>query len=244
MLTGDQVGTLLGADILETATDPITVVTTIVSSRMLEVMAKEAGADYVEALTGFKWIVNQGLAREKEGFRFAYGYEEALGFTVGSLVPDKDGMSAMVAFAEMTAELRRKGLTVLDQLEVLYRRYGLHLTAQRSLLLEPGASAGIINRQLRASSPRSVAGRSVESVLDLQAETDSGLPKSDVLVYRLEGGARVVIRPSGTEPKIKCYYEVCEVIAPGRSFPEAERSAHASLDRLIVVHQKELSLLI
>ena len=244
MLTGDQVGALLGADILETATDPITVVTTIVSSRMLEVMAKEAGADYVEALTGFKWIVNQGLAREKEGFRFAYGYEEALGFTVGSLVPDKDGMSAMVAFAEMAAELRRKGLTVLDQLEALYRRYGLHLTAQRSLSLEPGASAGIINSQLRASSPHSVAGRSVESILDLQAETDSGFPKSDVLVYKLEGGARIVIRPSGTEPKIKCYYEICEAIAPGRSFAEAERSAHASLDRLIVIHQKELSSLI
>jgi phosphomannomutase len=112
------------------------------------------------------------------------------------------------------------------------------------LLLEPGASAGIINRQLRASSSRSVAGRSVESVLDLLAETDSGFPKSDVLVYRLEGGARVVIRPSGTEPKIKCYYEVREEIAPSCSFTEAERCARASLDRLIVLHQKELSSLI
>lgn len=244
MLTGDQVGVLLGADILEAATEPITVVTTIVSSRMLEAMAREAGADYVEALTGFKWIVNRGLAREDEGFRFAYGYEEALGYTVGSLVPDKDGISAMVAFAEMAAALRRKDMTVLGRLEELYRRYGYHLTAQRSLSLGPGASAGIINSQLRASSPHSVARRSVESILDLQAETDSGFPKSDVLVYKLEGGARIVIRPSGTEPKIKCYYEVCEAIAPGRSFAEAERSAHASLDRLIVIHQKELSSLI
>jgi phosphomannomutase len=241
MLTGDQVGVLLGADIVEAATEPITVVTTIVSSRMLEAVAKEAGVDYVEALTGFKWIVNQGLAREKEGFRFAYGYEEALGYTVGSLVPDKDGMSAMVAFAEMAAELRRRGMTVRDRLEELYRRYGLHLTAQRSFALEPGSSGGVINNKLRSSSSRFVAGRAVRSVLDLQSGKASGFPKSDVLVYQLEGDARVVVRPSGTEPKIKCYYEVCEPVAPGVTFAEAEASARSSLDVLVATHQKELT---
>jgi phosphomannomutase len=242
MLTGDQVGVLLGAEIIRAATGPITVVTTVVSSRMLELMAKVAGVDYVEALTGFKWIVNQGLAREKEGFRFAYGYEEALGYTVGSLVPDKDGLSAMVIFAEMATELRRKRVTVLGRLEELYRRYGLHLTAQRSLSLNPGSSGGVINSKLRSSSPRSIAGRSVISVIDLQSGKE-GFPASDVLVYQLEGGARVVVRPSGTEPKIKCYYEVCETMAPEQSFADAEAHAQVSLDALVTTHQKELSTL-
>ena len=241
MLTGDQVGVLLGADILEAATEPITVVTTIVSSRMLEAMAREAGADYVEALTGFKWIVNRGLAREDEGFRFAYGYEEALGYTVGSLVPDKDGISAMVAFAEMAVELKRKDMTVLGRLEELYRRYGFHLTAQRSLSLEPGSSGGVVNSKLRSFPPPAVAGRAVLSILDLQSGKVKGFPMSDVLVYRLAGNARLVVRPSGTEPKIKCYYEVCEAISADETFAEAEGKAQTSLDVLIEGHQKELA---
>jgi phosphomannomutase len=241
MLTGDQVGVLLGAEIIKAATGPITVVTTVVSSRLLELMAKVSGVDYVEALTGFKWIVNQGLAREKEGFRFAYGYEEALGYTVGSLVPDKDGLSAMVIFAEMATDLRRKRVTVLGRLEELYRRYGLHLTAQRSLVLDPGSSGGVINSKLRSSSPLSIAGRNVTSIIDLQSGIE-GFPPSDVLVYQLEG-ARVVVRPSGTEPKIKCYYEVWEKIAPDQSYTDAEAHARASLDALVVTHQRELSTL-
>jgi phosphomannomutase len=249
MLTGDQVGVLLGMDILESAKDPITVATTIVSSRMLGIMAADKGADYVETLTGFKWIVNKGLEREKEGFRFAFGYEEALGYTIGSLVSDKDGISAMVAFAELAVACRRDGKTVLDRLEKLYRKYGLHLTAQRSLVLDPAASGPSLGDKLRLSPPKTIAGRAVESVLDVQkgelyyanGRTEpSCFPTGDVLAYELEGRARIVVRPSGTEPKLKCYYEVREDLSAEESFDAAEKRARGALDRLVENHQEAL----
>jgi phosphomannomutase len=252
MLTGDQLGVLLAADILELATDPITVATTIVSSRMLGIMAAEKGVDYVETLTGFKWIVNQALERERKGFRFAFGYEEALGYTVGSLVPDKDGVSAMVAFAEMAVACRRKGMTVLDRLEGLYRRYGLFMTAQRSLALDPSATGPSLGDKLRLSPPEIIAGRKVESVLDVErgerrfgdGRTEpSPFPPSDVLVYELSGKARVVVRPSGTEPKIKCYYEIREDLTAEESFDAAEGRARTALQEIIEMHQKELAAL-
>jgi phosphomannomutase len=252
MMTGDQLGVLLGADVLESAADPITVVTTIVSSRMLGVMAADKGADYVETLTGFKWVVNKALEREKEGFRFAFGYEEALGYTVGSLVPDKDGISAMVAFAEMAVDCRRKGMTVLDRLEELYRKYGLFMTAQISLALDPAASRPSLGDKLRLSPPETIAGRAVESVLDVEKgerrvadgrTEESGFPPSDVLVYELEGKARLVVRPSGTEPKIKCYYEVREEVSVEESIDTAEQRGRAALDGLVGTHQKELAAL-
>jgi phosphomannomutase len=252
MLTGDQVGVLLGADILKSAKDPITVATTIVSSRMLGIMAADKGADYVETLTGFKWIVNKGLEREKEGYRFAFGYEQALGYTIGSLVSDKDGLSAMVAFAELAVECRRKGRTILDRLQELYRKYGLFLTAQRNLVLDPAASGPSLGDKLRSSPPKTIAGRAVESVLDIQKgerryadgrTVPSDFPESDVLVYELEGRARVVVRPSGTEPKLKCYYEVCEDVSTEESFDAAEKRARAALDALVENHQEELAAL-
>lgn len=252
MLTGDQLGVLLGADILESAPDPITVATTIVSSRMLGVMATDKGADYVETLTGFKWVVNKALEREKEGFRFAFGYEEALGYTVGSLVPDKDGISAMIAFAEMAVACRRNGMTVLDRLEELYRKHGLFLTTQKILALGPAASGPSLGDKLRLSPPKTIAGRTVESVLDVEkgerrfadGRTEpSGFPVSDVLVYELKGKARVVVRPSGTEPKLKCYYEVREEVPVEESIESAEQRGRAALDGLVGTHQKELAAL-
>ncbi len=251
MLSGDQVGVLLGADILEAATERVSVVTTIVSSRMLGEMARAHGADFVETLTGFKWIVNHGLAREKDGFRFAFGYEEALGYTIGSLVPDKDGISAMVGFAEMAADCRRRGMSVLDRLEELYRRYGLHMTAQRSLVLDPSTSEA--SSVLRGSPPRSIAGRGVVLVLDVErgesraADGRTGtidLPQSDVLVFELEGDARVTVRPSGTEPKLKCYYEIREEMAEEETFDEAEERGRRVLTELIDSHQRELGALL
>jgi phosphomannomutase len=250
MLTGDQLGVLLGANILEEATEPLTVATTIVSSRMLGVIAADKGADYIETLTGFKWIVNEALQREEEGYRFAFGYEEALGYTIGSLVPDKDGISAMVAFAEMAVDCRLKGMTVLDRLEELYRKYGLYLTAQRSLALEGQSRGSSLSGKLRSSLPKTVARRVVQSHLDVQAgerrygdgrRKRCSLPTSDVLVYELEGDIRVVVRPSGTEPKIKCYYEVREEIASDESMDAAEQRARATLGELIEAHQKELA---
>jgi phosphomannomutase len=253
MLTGDQLGVLLGAEILDSASDPVTVATTVVSSRMLGVMARVKGADYVETLTGFKWIVNQGLAREKEGYRFAFGYEEALGYCVGTLVPDKDGISAMVAFAELAAHCRQEGMSVLDRLEHLYRSYGLFVTAQRSLAFDPDRNRDVegssLCAKLRTTPPAVIAGRAVRFRLDVsdgkrvgsdgQVEP-SHLPTGDVLVYELEGDARVIVRPSGTEPKLKCYYEVRETIGPDETFANAEARAASALEDLIAKHQSEL----
>jgi phosphomannomutase len=245
MLSGDQVGVLLGADIIEKAQEPISVVTTIVSSRMLGEVARAHRADFVETLTGFKWIVNHGLAREKDGFRFAFGYEEALGYSIGSHVPDKDGISAMVGFAEMAVECRRRGMSVLDRLEELYRRYGLYMTGQKSLALGPSTSEA--SSVLRDSSPRSIGRRDVIRILDLEkgeSRTAEGrvdsidLPRSDVLVFELEGGARVTVRPSGTEPKLKCYYEIREDIEEDETFDEAEDRARRLLTELIESHQQ------
>jgi phosphomannomutase len=251
MLSGDQVGVLLGADILERARDPISVVTTIVSSRMLGEMARAHGADFVETLTGFKWIVNHGLAREEHGYRFAFGYEEALGYTIGSLVPDKDGISAMVAFAEMAVECRKRGMSVLDRLEELYRRYGLHVTAQKSLVLDP--STGGASAVLRESSPTRIGGRTVIRTLDVErgevryadgrAES-SDLPESDVLVFDLEGEARVTVRPSGTEPKLKCYYEIRREMESNETLDGAEAHGRKLMNDLIDAHQQELEVLL
>jgi len=249
-LTGDELGVLLADDLLEkTTTGRVSVVTTIVSSRLLGRIAAARGADYLETLTGFKWIINRALEREKEGYRFLFGYEEALGYSVGDLVRDKDGISALVAFAELAHGCRRRGLTVWDRLEALYRRYGLFLTTQRSLALSPDAAELGIGGRLRSSPPKSIGGLAICSTLDLEAGVRrfaggraefADLPPSDVLVYELDGGVRVTVRPSGTEPKIKCYYEAEEQIEPGETFAAAESRARSILDRVVEAHQKEL----
>lgn len=247
MLTGDQVGVLLGDDLMRAWPDEAVVATTIVSSRMLGVIARSRGVDYFETLTGFKWIAAGALERRARGQRFVFGYEEALGYTIDDLVRCKDGVSAVVAFAELAADCAHHGVTVLERLEALYRKYGLFLTAQKSLALTPGMSVGA---QLRAHPPRTVAGRAVEAVDDLAYGTHvtrAGesrkleLPKSDVLVYHLAGDARVIVRPSGTEPKLKCYYEVREDVREGEAMSEALGRGRAGLEALIGAHQGEIA---
>lgn len=254
MLSGNQVGALLGADRISgvKAGELACVGTTLVSSRMLSKIAAAAGVGYFETLTGFKWIANVALSRAAEGERFVMGYEEALGYMVGDLVRDKDGLSAMLAFVEMAAQLAERGETVWDALEALYRKHGLHLSALRSRRLEPGARAGALTDALRAAQPSSLAGRNVVSVADLStgekrradgSEEAVSFPTSDVLVYELEGGARVVVRPSGTEPKVKCYYELCSPIGADEAFEVAEARVQAELDALVETHQAELNTL-
>src|SRR6185436_16608082 len=134
VLTGDQVGALMADYLLAvSAKDKRMVATTIVSSQLLSFLAEQAGADYRETLTGFKWIGNAAMDYEKKtGGRFVIGYEEALGYSVGPLVRDKDGVSACVLFAELVAWNRARGMTVLDHLDDIYRRVGLFVTEQVS----------------------------------------------------------------------------------------------------------------
>ncbi len=242
VLTGDQVGALL-ADYLLTVSpaDKRMVATTIVSSQLLSYLAKQAGADYRELLTGFKWIGNAAMdyEREHEG-RFVVGYEEALGYSVGPLVRDKDGVSACVIFAELTAWNAAQGRTVLAHLDDIYRRVGLFVTEQVSLT-KPGTDGLAAIKQamarFRAQPPTALAGQPIEKIEDLAAGA-GGLPPSDVLIFRLAGGRRVIMRPSGTEPKLKSYYEVRVEVGAGEAIADARTRGAAELATLRDAHQK------
>ncbi|MEO8699001.1 MAG: phospho-sugar mutase [Kofleriaceae bacterium] len=244
-LTGDQVGVLL-ADYLLTVTpaDKRMVATTIVSSQLLGFLAKQAGADYRETLTGFKWIGNAAMDYEREHHgRFVVGYEEALGYSVGPLVRDKDGVSAALIFAELTAWNRARGKTVHDHLDDIYRKVGLFVTEQVSLT-KPGsdglAQIKAAMAKFREAPPKELAGHAVDQVVDL-ARGEGGLPPSDVLVFKLAGGRRIIMRPSGTEPKLKSYYEVRTEVASGEQVAAARGRGLAELAKLRDAHQALLA---
>ncbi|MFI9554123.1 phospho-sugar mutase [Nonomuraea endophytica] len=204
MLTGDEVGALLGEYVIVNTTGDRLVATTIVSSTLLGKIAAAHGVRYTETLTGFKWIMRAG-----EGL--VYGYEEALGYSVGSdaglPVHDKDGIGAALTVAAIAAEAKRAGRTLLDLLDDQARRYGLHATSQLSVRVDDLSLISGVMARLRAEPAKELGGRVVEGIDDL-AKGEGGLPPTDGLRYRLADGARVVVRPSGTEPKLKCYLEV------------------------------------
>jgi phosphomannomutase len=237
VLTGDQVGALLGAYLLseippEPGTDDRLVVTTIVSSTMLSSIAAATGAQYAETLTGFKWIVRAGESRP--GSLFVLGYEEALGYTVGTAVRDKDGIGAALALLGLAARIRSRGETLLEAWDALEIQHGVHLTGQVTVATD--APVDVMAR-LRAAAPAELAGSFVLQATDLTGGTKE-LPSADVLIYRLPG-ARVTIRPSGTEPKIKAYLEVVEPVT-GRRLDQARRAA---ADRLVPLRDAVVRLL-
>ncbi len=208
-LTGDQVGALLGAYLIDvTAGDPAAdrrlVVSTVVSSVMLASIAAAAGVKYAETLTGFKWIVR--AADDQPGSRFVFGYEEALGYAVGDVVRDKDGISAALTVLSLASRARAAGQGLLDRWDALEAAHGVHLRAQLTVATRAPAE---IMAGLRAAPPAELAGQPVLEVTDLAG--GGPLPPSDVLIFRLPG-SRVVVRPSGTEPKLKCYLEVMEPV--------------------------------
>jgi phosphomannomutase len=210
-LTGDEIGTLLGDWLLERTSGPDRLVaTTIVSSSLLGKLAAEHGAEYVETLTGFKWLARAALARPH--LRPIYGYEEALGSCVGDVVRDKDGISAALAFAGLVAAEQAQGRSVLDRLADIARRHGHHLTRQVSIRYD---GAGALDRaravvdRLAAAPPEEVGGVPVVGVDDLRPGGVDGLPPSDVVRLHLDG-ARLIVRPSGTEPKLKAYIEAVD----------------------------------
>ncbi len=208
-LHGDETGALLADFLLEHAPRPerALLVTTVASSTLLGRMAAATGAGYAETLTGFKWIM-RAVAEAPER-RLLLGYEEALGYAVSDVVRDKDGISATLVLAQLAAQEKRAGRTLGDRLDDIADRYGRHATEPVTIELEGADGAERRERimaALRAEPPRTLLGRPVTAVEDLR-DGVRGLPPSDVLVLRAEG-ARVVIRPSGTEPKLKAYLEV------------------------------------
>jgi phosphomannomutase len=201
MLRGDEVGVLLGAHLIDRGVPPGSVfASSVVSSRWLSVVCAAAGVPHVETLTGFKWIGRVP--------RLRYGYEEALGYCVDPAhVRDKDGVSAAVLMAELAAGLQAQGRTVLDRLDELARDHGLHETDQLSVRVDDLAQIASAMRGLRERPPTELGGQAVRRVDDLE-QPSGDLPPTDGLRYLLADGSRVVVRPSGTEPKLKCYLEV------------------------------------
>ncbi|WP_087018473.1 phospho-sugar mutase [Thaumasiovibrio subtropicus] len=246
MLTGDQVGTLLGHYLL--AQQPKSLVgNTIVSSSLLAKIANAAGGDYYKTLTGFKWLTNVAMEKQTINTPFLFAYEEALGYTLGTAVWDKDGLSALVAFAQLAAELKEKGQSVWDRLTAIYRQHGFYFNAQKSIALRPDTPN--IGQALRETPPTQIAGQTIVLTEDYQrgmavdasgTETALTLPSSDVLIFQLDDQSRVIVRPSGTEPKIKCYYEVVTEMAEDEDYFTAEKAAKAKMMALMSAHQAAL----
>jgi phosphomannomutase len=211
MLRGDELGWLLGWWLHERgATGAFA--NSIVSSSLLSKMASSYGVEHHDTLTGFKWIGRiPGLA---------FGYEEALGYCVDSVhVADKDGVSAALRVVEMVAWLKAQGRTVHDVLDDLASEHGLHATDQLSVRVDDVSVIADAMARLRAAPPAEVAGLTVEAFEDLEDGLD-GLPPTDGVRLRLAQHTRVIVRPSGTEPKLKCYLEV---VVPVTSDVEASR---------------------
>ncbi|HEV2537373.1 MAG TPA: phospho-sugar mutase [Streptosporangiaceae bacterium] len=238
VLTGDQVGALLGASLLgwtagQAASESRLVASTVVSSTLLAKIAAAAGVRYAETLTGFKWIAR--AADDVPGARFVFGYEEALGYAVGDVVRDKDGFGAALAMLRLAAEAKAEGRSVLDAYDELERAHGVHLTSQLTLRTADQAQ---VMRRLRSAPPDAFGVEAVSGLTDLAAGGEAGEdqgagedrgagPRADVLIFWLAGG-RVVLRPSGTEPKIKCYVEIIEPVAD-RSLAAARATASERL---------------
>ena len=241
MLTGNEVGVLLGHFMLTQlkVAKPL-VITTIVSSVQLKAIAAANGARFEETLTGFKWIANRAMELQPEGYQFLMGYEEALGYTVGELVRDKDGVGSALVLADMAAWCKARGVTLLGYLEEVQREHGLFVASQFNTTLAGTSGAATIRAVMEAfrSKPISAIGSlKVEAANDYQAQrrqqggaqTTLTLPKSNVLAWELEGGSRVTLRPSGTEPKIKVYFEWRESLSPGEPMPGARARAAKQL---------------
>jgi phosphomannomutase len=219
MLTGDQVGALL-ADFLLSRGVTGTYAASIVSSDLLGRQAAAYGQPWEQTLTGFKWI---GKIAD-----LAFGYEEALGYCVAPhIARDKDGVSAIVTVLEMAAALKATGRTLLDRLDDLYREHGLHATRQVSVRVDDLAVISTAMRTLRTSPPTGLGGLAVTAVDDL-ADGFRGLPPTDGIRLALGESARIICRPSGTEPKLKSYIEV--VVPVETSMDSARAEAGALVD--------------
>ncbi|NYD66739.1 phospho-sugar mutase [Agromyces atrinae] len=206
-LTGNEVGGLLGWRAAEVAAQAAsgdeaaegTLACSIVSSPALGAIARDYGLGYEETLTGFKWISRAG--------GLIFGFEEALGYLVNpATVRDKDGISAALAFLSLAAELAASGRTIADHLDAFSERFGHFASGQVSLRFSDPSERAALMTRLRDEPPAVVGTIRVERIDDL-SEGFEGLPPSDTLRLHLEGGARVMVRPSGTEPKLKIYID-------------------------------------
>jgi phosphomannomutase len=222
MLRGDEVGALLAAHLVGRGAQG-TFAESIVSSSLLGRIAEKANLRHEETLTGFKWIARV------EGLR--YGYEEALGYCVDpDGVRDKDGITAALLITELASQLKEQGRTLTDLLDDLAVEHGLHATDQLSVRVQDLSLIAEAMRRLREQPPTELAGLPIIRSEDLTQGTDA-LPPTDGLRYTLDG-ARVIVRPSGTEPKLKCYLEVVVPVGARTDLPAARTRAAGLLTAL------------
>lgn len=246
-LNGNEIGVLLGEYLVRRRAeggDQRLLVTTIVSSPMLGEIARREGLLFRETLTGFKWIFTAAAEMKRDhGASFLFGYEEALGYASGDLVRDKDGVSAAAIFAELTAVAAAEGRTITDELERLARTYGLYASRQVSLVrqgIEGKAEIKKMMDSLRRDPPQRVANHAVQIVRDVLSGTSKAggvtralsLPSSDVMAFDLDGGARIIARPSGTEPKLKLYFDLREELDETVDFETNRQRVGQELERL------------
>jgi len=228
LVSGNEVGVLLldyiSAGRIEKGTMPANpvAVKSIVSTPLADAVAANYGVEMRSVLTGFKWIGDQiaGLEAAGEVERFIFGFEESYGYLAGPYVRDKDAIIGSMLICEMAAYYRSIGSSIKERLEEIYAKYGRYLNKVDSFEF-PGLSgmdkmAGIMN-DLRNNPPKEIGGYAVVKVTDYKKPEETGLPAANVLIYALEGGATVVVRPSGTEPKIKTYFTTL-----GKDLAEAE----------------------
>ena len=243
VLTGNELGILLADWLMmrhsqrgSLPKSPV-VLASVVSTRMLASVAAAYGARCEFTLTGFKWIWDRALLLEDQA-EFMFAFEEALGYCVGPVVRDKDGIGAAQAIAELASFLRADDKTLAHRVDELAMTHGLHATRQVSILFadEHGRDGrGQVMDSLRASPPREMGGRRVErsfDFLDGAYAREQGVPTTNMLVWQLDGGGQVIARPSGTEPKLKFYLEVVVDVADRKALPEARQRADALLDGL------------
>jgi phosphomannomutase len=199
MLRGDELGVIFGEAIARTAKRG-TFANSIVSSSALKKIAHHYSLDFKETLTGFKWLAKID--------NLTFGYEEAIGYCVDSkTVNDKDGISAALYLAQIASDLAQEDKTLQDLLNEVWKRDGFHATEQISIRFTDLSKMDLILADLRANAPKEISGLLVESIDDL-AKPSNDLPPTEGIRIWLAGGIRVIIRPSGTEPKMKCYIEV------------------------------------
>ena len=241
-LTGNMSGSLLCEYVLSQKKaagkipDDGQVIKSIVSTNLIDAVAKEYGCELIEVLTGFKWIGQQVLKNEKTGRgTYLFGMEESYGCLIGTYARDKDAISATAALCEAAAYYKQKGMTLWDAMVAMYEKYGYYKDAVKSIGLsgiEGLAKIHSIMETLRNNTPKEVGGYKVVSARDYKLDTikdmasgevkPTGLPSSNVLYYDLNDGAWICVRPSGTEPKIKFYYGI-----KGSSMEDADAKSEA-----------------
>jgi phosphomannomutase len=250
LLSGNQIACLLLDHVLsgtkaagEMPEKPL-VVSTIVTTPMMGAIAESYGCEYRETLTGFKWI--SAIIRECEeketGHKYLFGAEESFGYMAADYVRDKDGVSATCLLVEAAAMARKQGKTLLDKLDELYGEHGFYESGLQNFFFEGKTGKekiGAIMQKLRDNPPEEIAGLAVTRIDDVQRsvttrggeEVPLVLPQSNVLIYYLEGGARLAARPSGTEPKVK-FYSTARVDVEGGDIAGARKKADELLQAL------------